>query len=554
MQALSKTLICRIAPLALMVSLPMALAAQAPVDLVPPGDFDGDGFSDLVIGVFNESVLAGEEMHGAGAVHVLEGREFGLTNQLDQLWHKGVEGFRGQVNKDDRFGTALAVGDFNGDGYADLAIGVPFEEINDVPNAGAINVVYGTPGGLEVDDLEDDELDDQRFHQNVAGISDDPEEDDFFGAALASGDLNADGYTDLVIGVPGESVPLGAIGGAIHIIYGSETGLNNATEQFFHQDVDNMAETAEDGDLFGYSLATGDFNADGFGDVAVGVPNETFIDEHGVTVVEGGVVNVIYGTWDGPTSEFNQLWHQGVRDAEAYNLIEGEPESGDNFGFSLTSADYNGDGFTDLAIGVPHEGLDGDGTMEIFRAGAVNVIYGFHDGLIIWRNRMWHQDVKNVKEIAEREDLFGYSLTSGDFDGDGYDDLAVGVPHENVGRIKGAGAVNVIYGTRDCLRTAGNQVWHQNIPRIKETAGPWEMFGFSVTTGDFNGDGYDDLVAGVPGETVGSDRFQAGAVNVIYGRAAGLRTNGDQVWHQGSAGIIGGPENHDNFGYSVVSH
>jgi len=134
---------------------------------------------------------------------------------------------------------------------------------------------------------------------------------------------------------------------------------------------------------------------------------------------------------------------------------------------------------------------------------------------------------------------------SGDFNNDGFDDLVVSSPEGNVNGKNAAGEVNVIYGSANGLhKNAGfpNQRWHQDKTGIAGTAEAGDIFGQGLAIGDFNGDNFDDLAMGVPGEDLGSDA-NAGAVNVVYGSSTGLRAlagPGDQIWHQDSPGIKGG--------------
>ena len=106
----------------------------------------------------------------------------------------------------------------------------------------------------------------------------------------------------------------------------------------------------------------------------------------------------------------------------------------------------------------------------------------------------------------------------GDFNGDGFDDLAVGSPYEDVGTKSDAGAVNIIFGAPAGITTAGNRWIHQDSAGIAGVAGPGDRFGWALAAGDFNGDGFDDLAIGVPGEDV-SSKIDAGAINIIFGAA-----------------------------------
>jgi hypothetical protein len=141
--------------------------------------------------------------------------------------------------------------DFNGDGYADLAIGVPNESIGDHDNAGAVQVLFGTAGGLQANSPND-----QMWHQHIPGVRDIAETNDGFGVAVAAGDFNNDGYFDLAIAVASET--LGDIpASAVQILYGSSAGLQaiSPNDQFWHQDSPGVQGDSETPDLFGYSLA-----------------------------------------------------------------------------------------------------------------------------------------------------------------------------------------------------------------------------------------------------------------------------------------------------------
>ena len=116
----------------------------------------------------------------------------------------------------------------------------------------------------------------------------------------------------------------------------------------------------------------------------------------------------------------------------------------------MAAGDFNGDGLADLAVGVPYDDLPGiRGQGWVYDAGAVNVIYGSYAGLsaTMYADQYWHQNVAGVEDTAEAADNFGYAVAVGDFNGDGSDDLAIGVPGEDVSGVQDAGAVNVLYGS-----------------------------------------------------------------------------------------------------------
>jgi len=181
------------------------------------------GFSDLAIGIPMEDVGG---ITNAGAVHVFNGGVGGLQSHLisandDFIWSQSGA-ISGTVEADDRFGMSLLTGDFNADQADDLVVGVPRENIGEINNAGAINVIYGGVAGLTTNG-------NQLFSQNTVGILNFAENSDQFGLTLTSnGDLNYDSIPDLVVGVPGED----ASSGAFHIIYGGASGLSNIDNEY----------------------------------------------------------------------------------------------------------------------------------------------------------------------------------------------------------------------------------------------------------------------------------------------------------------------------------
>ena len=147
-----------------------------------PFDFDGDGHADLAVAIPWEDIRGKRD---AGAVQVLYGSASGVTAR-DQVWHQGSKGIKNKLEKRDRFGgagpepgDALASGDFDADGYADLAIGVPYEDMGSIRDAGIVQVLYGSAKGLTARD--------QVWHQGKPGVPGSNERGDGFGHAVAAG-------------------------------------------------------------------------------------------------------------------------------------------------------------------------------------------------------------------------------------------------------------------------------------------------------------------------------------------------------------------------------
>jgi hypothetical protein len=313
-----------------------------------------------------------------------------LTANRNSLWHQDVAGVPGTSEAGDNFGSSLAAGDFNGDGFADLAVGA-FKEDFVTNNAGAVNILYGSAAGIGIVGAQVWTEADLAIESGV---------NDWFGFALAAGDFNGDGKMDLAIGAPASSWGGPPIG-AVSVLYGTAGGLSTVGRDFWHQGLPGLG-LAEDQNLFGYALAAGDFNKDGFADLAIGVPYD-----EASGVANSGAVYVIMGTAAG-LSAFTQVWHQ--------NRLDGSPaEAGDRFGAALAAGDFNGDGYADLAVGVPNEQVG-----SVVHAGAVHIILGNMAGLNSVGNQYWTQTTPSVQGGANAEDRFGYSLAAGNFGKPGY--------------------------------------------------------------------------------------------------------------------------------------
>jgi len=224
-------------------------------------------------------------------------------------------------------------------------------------------------------------------------------------------------------------------------------------------------------------------------------------------------------------------------------------EDHDRFGDALTVGDFDGDGYADLAVGVPYENV---GSPEKTDAGVVHVLYGSSTGIVGADSDYWHQDVSGIQNTAEANDRFGFALTAGDFDGDGHDDLAVGVPYEHWGAEEDTGIVQVLYGSGSGLTDVGDQLWYQDVTDVLGTVEANDRFGYALAAGDLNGNGYTDLAIGVPYEDIGTV-VEAGAVNVLYGSALGLTVASNQLWQQGSGGLQGTAETGDRFGFALAA-
>lgn len=326
------------------------------------------------------------------------------------------------------FGRAVARGDFDEDGFEDLAIAAPGATVDGEMAAGRVAILPGSADGLTLagqtafDDLA------------LGGV---PGLEEFFGAALAAGDWNGDGADDLAIGVPGDDTADGGAAGSVYILYGNDAqaAALGAPAALFGGEVDHfflhisLGGFPHPNDRFGSALATGDFDGDGTDDLAIGIAGDNvqagFSNAGSVSILLGGA----FGLSPAGGNNFSRV-HLSYADTL---------QDGEQFGAALAAGDFDCDGFADLAVGVPEaEATDGSGLLNV---GYVTVLYGTFAGPSGSFSQRWEQH-ELAAQLEEAEDLFGEVLATGDFDGDGCDDLAIGSPHEDIGTETDAGGMN----------------------------------------------------------------------------------------------------------------
>jgi len=472
--------------------------------------------------------------------------------------------------------SGIAKADFNGDGFADLAIGVPEQDLGSISNTGAVHVVYGSVNGLNSGTAGVPAA--QFFSEATAGMpagATHPDAGDLFGFALAAGDFNHDGYSDLAIGIPNKTInlPNCLLGfclddiipqaGAIVVIYGSPIGLTlsrtgTPAPQYFDLGASSAAINLAGGKdslesaMLGYSLAWGDFNGDGTGDLAIGAMGlfyEVRFDPVSFMPQDDqGVVWEIFGATAGTGLSLGGNRVFSMRDI---NVDQSTISAG--FGVVLAAGDFDGDGRSDLAIGMPDADFQcqflQSNCTSLSASGAVAVLYSNQSGLGA-HSQLWRQGFDGVCCNASNNGHFGAALAAGDFNGDGKSELAVGMPGVSVGGVAGAGAVNIFDGSTVGLVYTG-EIWNQD-GISGQASQPGDAFGFSLAAGDFNADGKTDLAVGAPYKNV-NGVSDAGIVDIIYGSAAGLSSSvrSTQTWHRGTANLLGPSLSGQHFGWSL---
>ena len=498
-------------------------SASATNTVVGP-DFNGDGYADIPVGASGKTQGGS---FGAGAVTILYGPSPGISATSN--FHQGTSGIVGANERHDHWGHQTFHADFNGDGFDDLAISAPDEDIGTTIDTGGLSILYGSSTGLKATNS-------WSFNQNSLNIPGVNEMGDRWGSTLAAGDFDADGYDDLIIGVPQEDIGSIQDAGAVIVLYGSASGLATSRARGFNQDSLGIPGGNEAGDRWGETLVVDDFNGDSFADLIVGVPNESI-----GSIQKAGAITVIYGSSEGLTSQGSVLVHQGTPN------VPGGPEENDMWAQSLTAGDFNFDQISDLVVGSPNESI---GTK--LKSGAITIFFGSANGISTVGSTLLHQGSYEMAGGNEPNDRWGEVLSAGDFNGDQFDDLAIGTPNESIGSIQEAGSVTIAFGSEQGITGINSVLYHQNsqgIPNVVETADHWAD---ALMALDLNNDGKSELVVSSTGESIDS-YFDTGYLTILTGTSNGLSTSSAIGIHQNSPNIPGSNRNGDYWGRLTTS-
>ncbi|MGC9399613.1 MAG: SdrD B-like domain-containing protein [Anaerolineae bacterium] len=521
--------------------------------LAPAGDVDNDGTDELLVSLDRYDVMYAISTAGASEA-------VNLVTYTGYPWCQFSSGEGLQpidVQDLSAVGYAAAgAGDVNGDGYADVILGAPYHDGSSTSNEGHAYVYYGSPHGLiPTYSVTTDGMgniiartitEDRTVVTGTVG--------DRFGAAVApAGDVNADGYDDLLIGAPGADGEADDEGRA-YLYYGAPSGL---TWMPVWQADPTDAEAAQFGKAVG---GAGDVNGDGYDDLIIGAPTLT------TTVAAEGRAYVYHGATAGPGS--NPAW-----------TLDPVDEAAAHFGAAVGAAgDVDDDGYADVIVGAPgaNDGVTDQGAAYVYRGsstglsstawwngtgGRANAHYGFAvssagnvngDAYADWI--VGAPDDDTIATGQGRADVYlggasppvtvswtsrptgtqtnlHYGITvgaAGDVGNDGFDDVIVGGPgyvgYTHEGADIAEGRAYVYHGSGSGLATAPS--WATD-PTNQDGA----EFGFATAGGrDINGDGYADVLVGAPGYYRNSTHGHEGRAYVYFGTERGLEPDTEPDW------------------------
>ncbi|SDK76255.1 FG-GAP-like repeat-containing protein [Streptomyces indicus] len=422
------------------------------------------------------------------------------------------------------------------DGLAELVVGAPRAS-----SGGSVIVAPGRTTGVTASGR-------LTLTQNSSGVPGATESGDQWGQSTAVGDVNGDGWGDLVVGAPGEDGSAGyADSGALTVLYGP--GLTSGA---WHGTISGRTVT---GARLGSAVAAGDFDADGRADLfALGEGKSStdgmwWASHTGKGQVSGTVATVPVKYTDATSGDFNGDGYADVA-ATYVRTDTGKAEvrwfKGGASGLtavgklniaggrSVVAADFNNNGYDDIVIGQPYTAESG-----AYAGGQVTMVYGTSTGFS--GIRTLHQNTSGVPGSAESGDALGWSVSAGDYNGDGWIDLLAGAPREDMtrdGNRADAGTTLFFKGTSTGINGAGTVSLSQDTSGMPGATETNDRFGSAVSAADFTGDGKADVVVGGDGEDAGAGQFTfAPGRSTLTSVTGGLYTGSSQLGASATAHI-----------------
>ena len=456
------------------------------------GDFNGDGFSDVIVGsrfTNSNGILV------SGASYVVFGKASGFDATLDFSALDGSNGFRlnGVAYSDSSGAPISSAGDINGDGFADLLISAPGADPNGNYSAGSNYVVFGRAASFDAT------FDLSSLNGSNGFRLDGAASGDYSSTARSAGDVNGDGFDDLIVGAYGAD-PNGNLSGSSYVIFGKAAGF---TASINLSSLDGINGFRLDGvaeyDGFGGSVSNaGDINGDGFADFIISARGA---DPNGVP--EAGSSYVVFGN----TAGLNSTLDLSNLDGNNGFRLDGAV-SRDYSGLTVRNAgDINGDGFDDLMVGAGFQ-------FDDFSSGVSYIVFGKASGFDAAMDLSTLNGINGFRINVDTDAEFTFHEhlmdSAGDVNGDGFDDVIIGALVADPNGINNAGSSYIVFGKASGFdEMLDLSTLDSNSGFRVDGAAASNYAGAVSGAGDVNGDGFSDLLVGASG---------ANSSYVIFGR------------------------------------